>query len=457
MSVIKNVRERFFTKRRPLDEGVYHLRKENAEYQARLHLRINPGGEGILMVNAARIVHLNQTAAEMARYVIEEWSDDRIVATMAKRYRVSKKVLQEDLAKLKDAIESMARGDKRCPISYLGAERVDPFTIDVAVPYRMDLALTYGCDNACDHCYNEKRPRAGETLSTEDFKRVIAKLWGLGIPHVCFTGGEPTEYPALKELIAYAEELGVITGLLTNGRRLADAAYLAGLAEAGLDHVQITIESSVPATHDKMVGVPGAFQETVKGIKNAVASPVYVVTNTTLTRRNAADAEELVVFLHELGVDHMAANGIINAGSAKGIDFALPENELEPILARVTAACARNNITFTWYTPTQYCRFNPLEMNLGAKQCTAAKYNMCIEPDGDVLPCQSYYEPLGNILKDEWDTIFNSELARRIRSHAYAPAKCEGCPDLDVCGAGCPLMLDESRAVCCQDSASNPA
>lgn len=456
MSVAKNVHERFFAKRKPLEEGVYHLRKENAEYQARLHLRINPGGEGILMVNAARIVHLNQTAAEMARYVIEEWPDERIVAAMAKRYRVSKKVLKEDLAKLKEAIECMARGDKRCPISYLGAERVDPFSIDVAVPYRMDLALTYGCDNACAHCYNE-RPRAGETLSREDFKRVIAKLWGLGIPHICFTGGEPTQYPHLKELIAYAEELGIITGLLTNGRRLADAAYLAGLAEAGLDHVQITIESSVPAIHDKMVGAPGAFQETVQGIRNAVASPVYLVTNTTLTRHNEAGVEELVTFLHELGVEHLAANGIINAGQAKGIDFALPENELEPILARVQAACARNDITFTWYTPTQYCRFNPLEMDLGAKQCTAAKYNMCIEPDGDVLPCQSYYQPMGNILKDDWDTIFNSELARRIRSHAYAPAKCEGCPDLDVCGAGCPLMLDENRVVCCPDSASNPA
>ncbi|MGD8719069.1 MAG: radical SAM protein [Candidatus Zixiibacteriota bacterium] len=456
MGIGKKIYDKFVARRKPLEAGVYHLRREDAEYQARLHLRIDPGGEGLLMINAARIIYLNQTGAEMARYIIEEWPDDRIVREMSKRYRVAKKQLAEDLARLREAIECMARGDERCPISYLGVERVDPFTIEVDTPYRMDLALTYGCDNACAHCYNET-PRAGEALSTEDFKRVIAKVWGLGIPHVCFTGGEPTGHPDLVELIAYAEELGVITGLLTNGRKLRDAAYMAALAEAGLDHVQITIESSVPEVHDRMVGCEGAFAETVEGIKNAVASPVYTVTNTTLTAKNADDVEELVAFLSTLGVEQMAANGIINSGGARDVDIGLPESGLGPILSRVTAACAAADIKFIWYTPTQYCRFNPLTMDLGVKQCTAAKYNMCVEPNGDVLPCQSYYQPLGNILKDDWDTIYNNELAKEIRERDYAPSRCRECPDLEICGAGCPLSVKYEKTFCCPDAASNPA
>ena len=456
MGIGTKLHQRFIARPRPLEAGIYHLRRQDAESQARLHLRINPGGEGILMVNAARIVHLNQTGAEMARYIIEEWPDARIVAEMARRYRVSKKRLRADLARLRESIEMMARGDRRCPVSYLGVERVDPFTIDVEAPYRMDIALTYGCDNACAHCYNE-RPRAGETLSPEDFKRVINKVWGLGIPHVCFTGGEPTESPALRELVEYAEELGVITGLLTNGRRLRDAAFMNALADAGLDHVQITIHSSVPATHDKMAGVPGAFNETVAGIRNAVASPVYTVTNTTLTRENEGDIEELVAFLASLGVQHLAANGIINSGQARDAGVGLAEADLGPILGRFAAACAAAQLTFTWYTPTQYCRFNPLTMDLGAKQCTAAKYNMCVEPNGDVIPCQSFYQPLGNILKDDWDKIFNGELAQGLRRRDYAPDKCNGCPDFDLCGAGCPLSVKDDRPFCCPDAASNPA
>lgn len=456
MGVAKKVYDRFFARQRPLEAGIYHLRRQDAEAQVRLHLRLNPGGDGILMINAARILHLNQTGAEMARYVLDEWPDDRIVAAMAKRYRVGKRKLAEDLRRLRETIEMMARGDERCPISYLGAERVDPFTIDVDVPYRMDVALTYGCDNACAHCYNE-RPRASETLSTEEFKRVIAKVWGLGIPHVVFTGGEPTRHPDLLELVEYAEELGVITGLLTNGRKLSDADYMNALAAAGLDHVQITIHSSVPAIHDKMVGAEGAFNETVAGIENAVASPVYLLTNTTLTAENVDDVEELVAFLASLGVEHAAANGIINSGGARDVDIGIPESALGPILSRFTAACAANGMTFVWYTPTQYCRFNPLTMDLGVKQCTAAKYNMCVEPNGDVIPCQSFYQPLGNILDDDWDAIFHNALAEDIRSRGYAPARCRECPDFEICGAGCPLAVKYDSVFCCPDAASNPA
>jgi radical SAM protein with 4Fe4S-binding SPASM domain len=456
MGVSKKFYDKFLAKQRPLEPGVYHQRRDDAEVQARLHLRVNPGGEGILMINAARILYLNQTGTEMARYILEDWPDERIVKTMARRYRVGKKKLAGDLQRLRETIDMMAAGDERCPISYLGTERVDPFTIEVETPYRMDIALTYGCDNACAHCYNET-PRAAAALSTEDFKRVIAKVWGLGIPHVCFTGGEPTQHPDLVELVAYAEELGVITGLLTNGRRLKDAAYMNALAEAGLDHVQITIHSSLPEVHDRMVGADGAFDETVAGIRNAVASPVYTVTNTTLTTENEGDVEELIAFLATLGVEHVAANGIINSGGARDVDIGLPESALGPILERIVAACTANEMTFVWYTPTQYCRFNPLTMDLGVKQCTAAKYNMCVEPNGDVIPCQSFYQPLGNILEDDWEKIYNSELAIEIREHRYAPAKCRECPDLEICGAGCPLSVKYDKVFCCPDAASNPA
>ena len=147
---------------------------------------------------------------------------------------------------------------------------------------------------------------------------------------------------------------------MTNGRKLKDADYMNALAAAGLDHVQITIHSSVPETHDKMVGVTGAFNETVAGIENAVAGPVYLLTNTTLTTENVDDVEELVAFLATLGVEHVAANGLINSGGARDVDVGIPESALGPILSRFTAACAANDMTFMWYTPTQYCRFNPL-------------------------------------------------------------------------------------------------
>jgi radical SAM protein with 4Fe4S-binding SPASM domain len=80
-------------------------------------------------------------------------------------------------------------------------------------------------------------------------------------------------------------------------------------------------------------------------------------------------------------------------------------------------------------------------MELGVKACTAALYNMCVEPDGKVIPCQSYYEPLGHILNDPWEAIWNHDLALTLRERRYVPDKCKDCPELPICGGGCPLYL----------------
>ena len=157
-----------------------------------------------------------------------------------------------------------------------------PFSkTDLSAPYRMDLALTYRCNNNCSHCYNA-RPRSFSEISTDEWKKILDGLWDIGIPHIIFTGGEPTLRDDLPELIAYAEQKGQITGLNTNGRRLSDPAYVQSLVDAGLDHVQITLESHDPAIHDEMVSLQGAWLETVAGIKNVLKTRLYLMTNTTI-------------------------------------------------------------------------------------------------------------------------------------------------------------------------------
>jgi MoaA/NifB/PqqE/SkfB family radical SAM enzyme len=131
----------------------------------------------------------------------------------------------------------------------------------------MDLALTYRCNNDCTHCYNA-RPRDYPESSTADWERILDRTWDLGIPHVVFTGGEPTLREDLPELVGYAQTKGLISGLNTNARRLSDRRYLQQLVEAGLDHVQITLESHLPEIHDRMVKSRGAWKQTVR-IRNA--------------------------------------------------------------------------------------------------------------------------------------------------------------------------------------------
>lgn len=418
--------------------GVFHYLRENEAGKARLHLRLEPDGSGLLLVNASRAYHLNPSAAYMAYLALESTPAAQAITAITQRYRVTKTKAAQDYTSLSAQVELLANPDEHCALCELDLETTTPFSARPSAPYRMDLALTYRCNNNCAHCYNA-RPRQQPELTTQQWKGILDRLWAIGIPHIVFTGGEPTLRPDLPELIAYAEQNGQITGINTNGRRLKDPAFVESLVAAGLDHVQITFESHVPAIHDEMVHAHGAWQDTLAGIQNALKSKLFVMTNTTLLQNNAAYLSETLDFLANLGVPTIGLNALIYSGHGKEVDTGLPESALPALLKLARAKTDASGQRLIWYTPTQYCHFDPLLLDLGVKGCTAALYNMCVEPDGSVLPCQSYYEPVGNLTRDPWDSIWNHQLSTNLRERSDLPVSCMACAVLQECGGGCPL------------------
>lgn len=431
---------------------LHHYLRENEGEKSRIHLRMDPDGHGTLMVNASRIMHLNPTAALMTWLILEEKPLKERLKEITSRFAVSKKTAEADLLSLNAQLEELIRPDGACPIHELDLDTTMPFSARPSAPYRMDLAITYRCNNDCAHCYNLVHPNpsspeqegvgAQGELKTEDWKRIIDRTWELGIPHVVFTGGEPTLRRDLPELIAYAEANGQITGLNTNARRLSDERFIQELLEAGLDHVQITVESCDSEVHDSMVRARGAFKQTIQGLKNALATRLYVMTNTTMLRTNVHTIPDTLDFLADLGVPTVGLNALIYSGHGLTVGAGLPESDLFPLLETARAKTQAYGQKLIWYTPTQYCHFDPMQLDLGIKGCTAALYNMCVEPDGAVLPCQSYYQPLGNLLCDPWDSIWNHELAVRLRERQGLPEKCHACTLLAECGGGCPLKFE---------------
>ncbi len=418
--------------------GLYHYRREDDKEKTRLHLRIDPDGRGLLIVNANRVVHLNPTAAMMAFLHLEEIPPDQAVKTVQRKYHVPNSDAKKDYQLFSEQLEELLKPNGACPICELDLETTAPFSAKPSAPYRMDLALTYRCNNDCQHCYNARSRRFPE-MEQAAWEQIIDKVWSLRIPHIVFTGGEPTLYPHLPALIAYAEKQGLITGLNTNGRKLADMTYLKSLVDAGLDHVQITFESHDPTIHDRMVSAKGAWTETVAGLKNVLKTRLYVMTNTTLLSYNSPVITETLKYLGELGVPTIGLNALIYAGKGETVETGLKEENVPDLLEIARKITNEQNQRLIWYTPTQYCHFNPLQLDLGVKGCTAALYNMCIEPNGDVLPCQSYYESLGNLLKDDWKSIWEAPLALALRNRTNIPEGCRTCEFLPECGGGCPL------------------
>jgi radical SAM protein with 4Fe4S-binding SPASM domain len=445
--MLDRLKQRYPAVKSPLP-GIYHYLWEGVNEKSRIHLRLDPDGHGTLIVNASRVMHLNPTAALMAFFLLEKTPEQKAIAAITERYRIHPAQARADLETFGSQLDELIRPDGACPIHDLDLETVAPFSTRPTAPYRLDLALTYRCNNDCAHCYNVEHPalkgnpaHAEGELDTQAWKSIIDKAWALGIPHIIFTGGEPTLRNDLPELIAHAEANGQITGLNTNARRLADPDYVKRLVDSGLDHVQITVESADREVHNQMVNAK-AFDQTIRGLKNALATPLYVMTNTTMLRTNMHTIPATLDFLAELGVPTVGLNALIYSGRGATVGTGLAEAELMPLLAVAQQKTEKHGQRLIWYTPTQYCNFDPVQMNLGVKGCTAALYNMCVEPDGGVLPCQSYYHPLGNFLADEWDVIWNHELAVRLRERQGLPEKCNGCLLLAECGGGCPLLFE---------------
>lgn len=436
--------------------GLYHYNYAKQGEKSRIHLRIEEDGSGVVMINADRVLYVNPTAMTITKLHLEKFDEKVISSYLSKIYQTDKAKIRQDVDEVISKINELIKPNGACPIHDLLLETNIPFSAKLSAPYRMDLAVTYRCNNDCLHCYNA-RERSYPELDTKSWMTILDKIWDLGIPHIVFTGGEPTLRNDLPELIAYAEMKGLITGLNTNGRRLSNPEFTQSLIKAGLDHVQITLESHDTDIHDQMVHYRGAWNQTVQGIREVLKNQIYMMTNTTMLRSNYQSMDKTLDFLAELGVPTVGLNSLIYSGKGNEISNGLFERELPPLLSLAKTKTEKNRQKLIWYTPTEYCHFDPVNEDLGVKGCTAAYFNMCIEPDGSVIPCQSYYSSLGNILQNDWHNIWNHPLALDLRERRLVPERCQGCTLLVECGGGCPLHQVADKKVSWQDSFSIPA
>jgi radical SAM protein with 4Fe4S-binding SPASM domain len=434
-----------------ISPGRYTYRGEDKFAGMSLQLRIEQSGQGVMVINANTVLHLNHTATAFAYFFMQGLPRDQIVKKIRGMYRVNDDRAKADYEKLVYTISTLAQTEKVDPVSFLEIEKEEPFSYQYSAPLRTDLALTFRCQNDCVHCY-AGGPHETPELTSAQWKIVIDKLSEIGVFIVTFTGGEPTLREDLRELLVYAQTQGMVTGLISNGRKLKDRNYVEMLEKASLDFVQVTLESHKPEVHDSITGEKGSWNETVAGIKNAVKSQIYVSTNTTLNKQNTTDFLTTVDFIKGLEVDAFGCNSLIYSGKAPAVsqEFALSIEDLKTLLPKIRDKAHLLGLKFLWYTPTQYCHFDPVQLGLGIKTCTAAMINACVGPNGDVYPCQSYFESLGNLLTDSWEKIWGNPLAVKLRSRNYVGQKCKDCSQLEVCGGGCPLELQNQEHLCNQ-------
>ncbi len=210
--------------------GRYSYRGEDKFAGMSLQLRVEQDGQGVMVINGNAVLHLNHTATAFAYFFMQGLSRDEVLKKIRRMYRVKADKAKEDYEKLVYAISTLAQTHKVDPVSFLEIEKEEPFSHQYSAPLRMDLALTFKCQNDCVHCY-AGGPHETPELTTAQWQTVIDKLSDIGVFIFTFTGGEPTLREDLPALIQYAQKKGIVTGLITNGRKLKDASFVKTLEE----------------------------------------------------------------------------------------------------------------------------------------------------------------------------------------------------------------------------------
>jgi organic radical activating enzyme len=380
MSSFRESIQRFFSKVKPLPSGTYHYQAPGSDPRNyRLHLRLEPDGRGILIINASTVLHLNITAAEFAFYLVQNLPEEQALDNIMARFHIDREQARQDYENFVERIDTLVSTPDLDPVTFLDFDLQAPFSGDISAPYRLDCALTYSLREP-ETTGAAPTERVDRELTTAEWVSILDKAWEVGIPHAVFTGGEPTLREDLVELVAHAEQNDQVTGLISDGLRFTDQEYLDELLQTGLDHLMMVFQKD--------------NQSAWQALENVLAADLFVAVHLTLSENNREALPGLTEKLADMGV---------KAISLSASDPALHE-ELQSLREHV----ARLDLELVWNLPVPYSVTNPVALETEKREQPegAGRAWLYVEPDGDVLPAQGINKVLGNFLSDPWEKIW---------------------------------------------------
>jgi len=310
----------------------------------------------------------------------------------------------------------------------------------IGAPLGLLAELTHRCPLACPYCSNPlDLEKVADELDTEAWKRVFSEAAALGVLQVHLSGGEPLARRDLVELVSHCASLGLYTNLITSGIGLT-RERLNALSEAGLDHVQLSIQDAEAASADRIAGYEGAFAR-----KQAVAAWVIeaglpLTVNAVIHHANITRAGRMVELAVALGARRVEIAhtqyygwGLVNR------EALMPgKAEAEAAIAEVEALRKHyaGTIVIDHVIPDYHARY--------PKACMGgwARRTLNVTPSGKVLPCHAaetipgltFLTVRDASLADIW---FNSPAFNVFRGTDWMPEPCRSCDRKEIDFGGC--------------------
>jgi pyrroloquinoline quinone biosynthesis protein E len=307
-------------------------------------------------------------------------------------------------------------------------------------PVSLLAELTHRCPLQCPYCSNPvELERVGGELDTATWRRVLDEAAALGVLQVHFSGGEPTLRPDLAELIWHAAGLELYTNLITAGV-LLDEARLATLADAGLDHLQLSIQDSAAANADRIGGYRNGHDKKLALARLVRRAGLPLTLNAVVHRQNLRNLAAMIELALELGARRLEVAHVQYYGWALANRAALmpTREQIEEATRTVEDARARlrGRLTIDYVVPDYYAAFPKTCMGGWGRQ------TLNVTPSGKVLPCHAAETitalDFDNVTEHSLEHIWNrSQAFCAFRGTEWMPEPCRSCARKEIDWGGC--------------------
>lgn len=321
------------------------------------------------------------------------------------------------------------------------------------IPRLIFWELTKQCNLHCQHCRAEADDSIfqGE-LEYEQIAGVVDDIASSYSPIIVLTGGEPLYRNDIFDIASYASGKGLRVALASNGT-LIDQDIAVKIKQSGVMRVSISIDGKNAASHDGFRGMPGSFEQALRGARYLNEAGVEFQFNCTISRRNVDEIEEVLQLAENKGAAALHLFMLVPVGC--GVEIAekemITKEKYEDVLEWFYDRSKETKMEFKATCAPHYYRiirqkakeegrkltFETDGMAAMTRGCLAGTGVCFISHRGDVQPCG--YLPLsaGNVMEKPFKEIWEgSELFKNLRDYNALEGKCGICEYRAFCG-GC--------------------
>lgn len=412
--------DRLFNIRRPqppapVPPGLYHTLRETDGQITRLHLRVEPDGSGMLIANATAAARLSPVGVVIAKALLDERGEPDILRELQARFHNGEAVrLEHDLAQVKMLLRDLVEPGDRFPIFNLEDAAFSSRAVSLIAPLEATVPLA---------------PPA-------QIIPILGRLWDVGIPHVTILVPPHPNAADLVRAVERAEDLGLICGVSGRATDLGAGTLLDDLALAGLDHVTAFYAAADAAIHDALLDTGDHAAAEVLFRRTQVLEMADVGL-TPLVASTVDHLEATLNALLSLQVFNVSFFAIATTAEEDGTG-AIPAPAMRQVAAQVEEAADQARVAYLWHPPVERDDGLTLAQQVRQGPRCAGDVAVRIEPDGSVMAARGVGVNAGNLLRDDWQTIWNNPVFRRYRGRVETSTRCQFCPGLAICAADCP-------------------